>query len=558
MFGTIRKHQNWLWGIIITLTIISFVIFFSPVSKVNNARGLANFGSVNGERITEENFYNAQNEIKLQYFFMSQGNWLSNEQDAKRAGFDPEQRTYLRLLAIQKEEQLGIHVSSEAAAQVATDMLRRLNISSPEDFLKQVLTPHGMSVEDFDRFVRHEFGIQELILIAGLSGKLTTPQEAESLYIREHEPLATELVFFSASNYLGEVSTPAEAISQFYSNRLAEYRIPERVQVSYVKFGISNRLAGAEKALTNLTEIIEANFARLGTNNYKDAKSPEESKTRIREDIIRSRALGEARREAAQFAGPLFDMKETRAENLEIAAKTNGLQVSVTPPFDRADGPTNLDAGPDFAKAAFALSADEPFAQPIVGHDGVYVIAFNKRLPSEVPTLESIRDRVVADYKFSQAVNLARRAGLAAYRTLTNSMAQGKSFSAAASEAKLAAVELPPFSLSTRELPAIEDKISLNGRDGLNEIAISTPPGKLSEFHATSDGGLLAYVKSRLPLDEAKMKSELPAFVAYVRQNRQREAFEAWFHKEAEKGLRDTPLFRPQQAPKLAPGSAKS
>ena len=138
MFGTIRKHQKWLWGVIITLTIISFVIFFSPVSKVNNARGPANFGSVNGERITEENYYNAQNEIKLQYFFMSQGNWLSNEQDAKRAGFDPEQRTYLRLLAIQKEEQLGIHVSSEAAAQVATDMLRRLNINSPEDFLKQV------------------------------------------------------------------------------------------------------------------------------------------------------------------------------------------------------------------------------------------------------------------------------------------------------------------------------------------------------------------------------------------------------------------------------------
>ena len=30
MFGTIRKHQQWLWIVIITLTILSFLIFFGP------------------------------------------------------------------------------------------------------------------------------------------------------------------------------------------------------------------------------------------------------------------------------------------------------------------------------------------------------------------------------------------------------------------------------------------------------------------------------------------------------------------------------------------------
>jgi len=262
MFGTIRKHQTWLWGVIITLTIVCFVFFFSPANRGSGSgRGEANFGSINGERIREEDFYNARKEVDLQYFFMSGGNWIKDEADAKKAGFDLEQRTYARLLLIQKEEQLGIHVSSEMAGQFATDMLRQFG--SPTAFVEKVLQPRGLQMADLDRFVRHELGIQELMSTVGMSGKLVTPQEAQSLYLREHEELSTEAVFFDASNYMARVQAPAEAISQFYTNHIPEYEIPERVQVSYVKFGYSNRLAKAEQEITNLTEIVEANVQRI-------------------------------------------------------------------------------------------------------------------------------------------------------------------------------------------------------------------------------------------------------------------------------------------------------
>ena len=53
MFGTIRKHQTWLWAVIITVIIFSFVIYFSPYSKMNDSRrGPVNLGSINGERIS--------------------------------------------------------------------------------------------------------------------------------------------------------------------------------------------------------------------------------------------------------------------------------------------------------------------------------------------------------------------------------------------------------------------------------------------------------------------------------------------------------------------------
>ena len=48
------------------------------------------------------------------------------------------------------------------------------------------------------------------------------------------------------------------------------------------------------------------------------------------------------------------------------------------------------------------------------------------------------------------------------------------------------------------------------------------------------EGGYVAYVKARPPIDETKMKLELPEFIANMRQYRQNEAFNKWFQRQAE------------------------
>src|SRR3954468_2076470 len=171
MFGTIRKHQTWLWAVIITLTVISFVIYFSPYSKLNNARrGEANYGSINGERIQEHDFNDALREVELQFFFRQGGKWPG--EDAKRMGFDEEREAYQWLLLVQKQNQMGIHISSEVAAQTARGMLGQLSQNlrqdvSPQAF-QRILEQRGFSMADLDRFCRHYLGIQELIATVGL------------------------------------------------------------------------------------------------------------------------------------------------------------------------------------------------------------------------------------------------------------------------------------------------------------------------------------------------------------------------------------------------------
>ncbi|HZR20843.1 MAG TPA: peptidyl-prolyl cis-trans isomerase [Verrucomicrobiae bacterium] len=555
MFGTIRKHQTWLWAVIITLTIISFVSFLSPNSKMNAGRGSDNYGSINGERVTRIEKANAYREVDLHILFMS-GHWLSDEKKDSRV--NPELETYRWLLLAQLQRKLGIHVGDDAAASMAQQMIHsfeRMGITSPAMFIERVLQPHGYGVDDFERYIRHFVGVQELISTFGLSGRLITPQEAKALYDREHQELATEAVFFPASNYLASVSVSPEALGQFYSNRLANYIIPERVQVSYVRFNVTNYLAQAETELgTNLTELIEANYQRMGTNYFTDAKTPDEVKAKIRQGLIRNQAMKYATKNALEFANVLFDLKPFSPDQLQKLAATNGVTASVTAPFSRDEDPKDLEVGADFSKAAFALTPDEPYAGPISGQDGVYVISYDQQLPRETPSLDQVRDKVMADFKHSQAMMQAQLAGRAAYQSLTNGLAQGKSFTNLCAEAHLQPTVLPPFSISTRAVPEAEEMVNLTQ---LKQLAFSTPPGQVSPYQPTLDGGLVLYVKSKLPLDESKATADLPSFVANLRRTRQQEAFEDWFRKEAEHALQDTPVGQQKAAPTLGSAAAR-
>ena len=548
MFGTIRRHQTWLWAVIITFTVISFVIYFSPYSKMNNVRRVRpDLGSVYGHKISEEAFLNAQREVLLRYLAFT-GRWPDEQ---ARQNLDRE--TYDWLLFTRKQEMMGIHISTDKVADMGREMvhsLQRAGINSAAELAK-VLEAQGFSMDDFERFVTHYLGLQQMLATLGASGKLSTPEELKSLYVREHQELATAAAFFNGSNYLNSITVTPDAVQQFYTNELAVYRVPERLQVDYVAFPISNYLAQAEQTLakTNLSEIVDmeyqAEFERYGTNLFRETKTPEAAKKRIRDDIIRGQAARDARRKASEFLHPLLDVDQPSAAGFAASAKTNGLTVQAMEPFSRETPPKDLEGNEEFAPSAFKLTPQYPLAGAFNGREAIYVIALNKRIPSEIPALDKIRERVVADYRYEQAKNLARQTGLSFYTALTNGLAQGKTFETICTEAKVKSFALPAFSISTRSLPGVEEHISLNM---LQQLAFTTAPGKASGFQWTTEGGVVLFVKNKLPIDEVKMKAELPAFIAAARQQRQQDAFQLWYQQEYSRNVRAL-LAQPQQQP---------
>jgi hypothetical protein len=395
-----------------------------------------------------------------------------------------------------------------------------------DTLLNEVLKPNNLDESDFEHFLAHEYGAQQLVAVAGLTGKLVTSSEAEKLYRAEHTEVACSMIMLSASNYLPSVEVSNPAVLAFYTNRMSVYREPAQVQVSYVKFNVTNYWAETVKSISNLDAMVDMQVKNAGTNLFGHTKTPEESRAAIKDFLIRTNALRLARQDAGKFADELDNLLPKKPENIETLAKQKGLSLQTTEPFDEVQGPKDLDVYYNFAPTAFKLTPEEPFSGSVMAHDGVYVLGFKKLTPSEIPPFNTISNKVLADFRLTQGAFAAQGVATNVYSVLTNGLAQGKSFAVLVAQLGLKTESIPPFSLSTTKLPeSLEDRISMNA---LRQAGFGTEVGSVSRPARGEHGIFMLYIEKKLPVDEAKLKSELPGFLAYLRQVRENDAFNQW------------------------------
>lgn len=536
MIGTIRKHSSWLWVVIIAATIVSFVYWgVGSSQRSNGPTGEADLGAIYGKKVTPEQLYDAKKDFYISYWFHS-GNWPD---PTSISDTEMKQQIYLTLMFQAKAQQLGIHASEDAVAAAAAQRLAALGRngqSVPLDALvNQVLAQQHLTAADFESYIRNDLIVQQLIQTIGQSGELVTPQQAAAAYEHDYDQLSVQAVFFDATNYLPSVKVTPEIIGAFYTNFMAEYRLPDRVQVDYVAFDSTNYLAQskAEWAKTNLNEVVEADLQKVGAN-YRGSKTPEEARAKITEELIEGRAMTDAKKDADYFAGSVFNIDPAKAENLAKVAAQQKLVVHQTAPFARETGPDELNDAVNFTAESFKLTADIPLAGPVKDGGVYYVIALARTLPSMVPALSDIRSRVISDYQQREAALLAQRAGDAFYRTVTNQLASGHSFESLAAAAGVKVHALEPFSVATQSISDLGADVTL---PQIKQAAFTTPVGKPSVFTPTPGGGFILMVQARIPADQTKMAADLPKYTDSLRRSRENEAFAQWYQTEAATAL---------------------
>ncbi|MBU6410004.1 MAG: SurA N-terminal domain-containing protein, partial [Verrucomicrobia bacterium] len=212
MIGTIRKHSAWLWWFIAVATVVSFIFWgLGPSARVGGGMAPGDRGSLYGQKITDEDYENCKREFYIFYWFQSH-NWPDKNPSFTAAEMD--QQIYLRLMLSRKAKSLGIHVSDDSAAGAAMTMLNRVNDNgqplSVRTFEQQILEQEyvdgrPLDDSDFERFIRDDLGIEQLMEIMGMAGNFITPGQAADMYRLEHQEFRTHAVFFSASNYLAKV-----------------------------------------------------------------------------------------------------------------------------------------------------------------------------------------------------------------------------------------------------------------------------------------------------------------------------------------------------------------
>jgi len=549
MFGTIRKHQQWLWIVIITITIISFVIFYTdkPGAFRRDRLDKPIFGSIGGRPITQQEYRDAHREAELQLFIRSGGReWPGKDEDAAL-----EQSAVSRVFLKQKLKELDIHIDDEAVGRLVR---QRLGGISLPDF-ERILAPHGATLQDFERLMRADAGIQQLVNTVGITANLLNPKEAEIIYRKENEQALAEVALFSASNHIEKITVTPGDIGRFFTNRMALYRVPERTRIAYVEFPATNYFAEADKyiaGITNFDAQVEDYYYQKGTNTFKgtnDTVLPmAEAKQQIKNEERKRVALMEARRKASQFGNALTDQPQPDSlATFEKFAAAQGSQARVTEPFDpRSQSETNFPT--EFRQTASTLTTNAAVHfSPIVGEDAVYVIALHSRLPSEMPSFDKVQEKVTADYRQQQALELARKGATNFYNVVTNALAQKKSFGDAAREQNVTPITLPPFSRSTSSLTNLPARLNLQT---LQQFAFDMKPGEVSRILPSAEGATIIHLRELKPADETRLRAEMPDFVNRIRVYRQNEAFQQWFRKQVEQAR----VMPPQKESASPPG----
>lgn len=536
MFGTIRKHQQWLWVVIITAVIISFVVYFTPnQGPGNGSLGNQQIGTIDGRAVDDQQVRTALSQAKLSGFLRYGEAFQSGR--AEQMGFNLKQETMQRLFLGMRLKEAGIQVSDDAVATWIREYLKdpKTGVVNFDAFLKNALQPSGFSESDFFEFVRYEVGMQELERIVGVTGELVTPQEAEAAFRKDNETLTVSLVSFSSSNHLAGVVLNDAKLGEFFTNRLANYRIPERVSLSYVRFPSSNFVATAEAEIAarpNFTNEVEQVYTQRGPDAFRDPSGAPMAKdaalAKIREVTIQQRAVQLAAQQANEFANELYQMEPATPANLAALASQKGMTVAQTPPFsdnERAQGLDDINPN-SIAQALSKITPSQPFLTPLAGQQGVVVGAVAGRTPSSVPSLDAVRNQVENDYKTSASTDAARSAGRA-----FQSSAAGKAFADAAKAASLTPVEFS-FSPSSPSIPGLDGRINPSQ---VKAAAGRLTPGAVGEFVPTFDGGFVLALRERKAPAEDLVKSGVGSFLGELRQQREREAFNTWFLTEYQK-----------------------
>jgi len=558
MIHTIRKHSKWLLYIVSALIIFAFV-FFMGVGPARNGGGSAEVntnevgGEIYGQKVTQDMYDRMRKDVDFDFLF-SYGQWP--EQNPEMTKDAMLQRTYVRMMLVEKARELGVHVTDDQTEKAAANFLASPALQrafglhnqsvSWDQFVRGVLDSRQLSPNDFQNFVRDDLSIEQLELLFGVPGELVTPQEVTNEYVRDNQEYSAQIIFFSASNFLSRVSVSPEDVGQYYTNFMADYRLPQRVKVSYVLFSVTNDFAEAQREIgtTNLEIQVTNTFQRVGMQAVPDAKTTNEALADIRNYLIRRQALQDAATQANVFVQSVFSMTPVSPENLAAAAQKQGLPVEHPAPFGEDYGPSEFTAPAGFTQTAFhQLTPDSPISLPIPGQDGMYVIALQSNLPSEIPPLNQIRDRVTQDLRLRLATMAAQRLGTNFAHRLPIQMAAGKSFAAAGFADGLDPLVLPRFALSTQDVPELDNHATMAQ---LREVALDTPAGSASPFVQTDDGGFILFVQSRLPIDQEKMAADLPQFSAELREHRAEQAYNDWYMHEANRQLHSTPLGKPR------------
>ena len=497
MFGTVRKHSQPLWIVIIIMVVISFVVYFTPgYDPFENQGGTATEANV-------ELSFARQQVLLDQAITMSQqfGGFLPpslnaqvlagqfRDQDLNQDGevdvSGLDYAAHMRLLRLRKAKDLGIRASDNMVKARL-----ELMFSNPNDqkfsqdaytgFLTQyrnagLLGSGDSGEEQFQELIREQITFQQLDNLMTRSVGFFTDEATADQQAMDNKLYTAQAVFFSTSNRIDSVTNLASIATNFYPTLIDQYFVQPKRQVAYVLFPVAPYLEDAEKEIklddlvkervdkhmnstNSVDHFTDANGTKLVAGAALDAAYSEVRKTE--QSSLDAITLPKAKVPTTELRKALFggEQSEWIIDQLYAKAKAQGLEVQ-SATTDRANAEALLPQA--LVDAVFGLNLQpgqlSTSAVEVAG-EGYYVWGLEKLIEGRPRNYEELTDEEKAEVKeafiAAEVKKLASEDGNDYRDALAELKADGESVEDFLNDSKQTVISLPAMTLSATDVNA--------------------------------------------------------------------------------------------------------
>ena len=545
MFGTVRKHSQPLWIVIIIMVVISFVVYFTPgYDPFENQGGTATEADV-------ELSFARQQVLLDQAITMSQqfGGFLPpslnaqalagqfRDQDLNRDGevdvSGLDYAAHMRLLRLRKAASLGIIVSDNMVKARLEQMF-----SNPNDqkfsqdaytgFLTQyrnagLLGSGDSGEEQFQELIREQITFQQLDNLMTRSVGFFNDEATADQQAMDNQLYTAQAVFFSTSNRTDSVTNFASIATNFYPTLSDRYFIEPKRQVAYLLFPAAPYLEDAEKEIklddlvkervdkhmnstNSVDHFTDANGTKLVAGASLDAAALTDIR-KTQQAALDAITLPKAKVPTTEFRKALFggEQSEWTIDQLYAKAKAQGMEVQ-SATTDRANTEALLPQA--LVDAVFGLNLQpgqlSTSAVEVAG-EGYYVWGLEKLIEGRPRNYEELTDEEKAEVKeafiAAEVKKLASEEGNDYRDTLAELTTEGESVEDLLNDSKQTVISLPTMTLSATDVNAT----ALEGLATVTEIQSVignlerenrslAKPNWLSSYNPASTGGVGGFI----------------------------------------------------------------
>jgi peptidyl-prolyl cis-trans isomerase D len=517
---TFQQHFRVVFGLLLGITIISFVIAFSPSSGLNGSARKTRSQPFFGLNLSSaEDRQRLEGDAQLSVFVQ-----------AGTTNIDPsrlQQYAYSRYASLALADQLKIPAPSQS--EIA-DYIKAMPRFSSEN---GQFDPKKYS--DFRDSLQHNAREGEILRVLGdnvrvervqklLSGPgYILPSEVKRQLALADTTWTLGIAHVDYDSYHPTINPTEAELTKYFEDNIFRYEIPRQVSLSYAEFPASAYVSQVNVTEPEVRAYYDANPARFPKAAAAGEKKPAAANpgadyAAVRPMVEATLKLEKAQRLAAKaasdFVVALFERKPAFG-SADFNAFLNQTHVTLNdlPPFSEGENPPVLGANPQISEEAFRLTKDRYFSDEVATEKGSVVLFLKGSIDPRKPSFAEVRSKVAADYVEQQKSTRFVELGRTIRTQLSARLQKGEAFDkavqavASAENVKIDATIHPAFSL--RQQPKDLDYAVFNVLEHLNK-------GEVSEMTRSEKKGLLVYASDKKEPNMAENSPEYQNMLAQM------------------------------------------